>query len=208
MGEQRGAAIPLTGQVRWYEIITPKVGKPVDCVIVGATWFGQWTHWEGTGRTGQGVTLPCTNTEHCHRCKAGMPNKWYGYVPVILNQTRLEKILCLSFGAASQLQEFTSRPNGLRGGHFLFTRCPKITKSGDRLPNGKVEVACVEWVPESKLKPEFAVESSLSRLWGINEEFLLDSGARRNEPKGGGHKASRPYLPPPDYAGGVMIPVE
>jgi len=207
MGDFEGAPLPARPECRWYDVVSPTHLQPIDCVVLGGRFFGCWTHWIHTGPLKKGITMPCSMDEHCVMCKEGRPNRWSGYLAVLTSKNKEEKILTLSEGAARQLLPFRGKYGTLRSLQFVFRRARIYDKQGKLKENARIEVDFVLHVQGSILPPEFSVQDSLSRLWGINAEHLKKMSGRPNVNIYGSGAMRRPRDADDDQGDGVMIPV-
>lgn len=202
-----GAELPPEPEARWYEVILPTPIAPFDGVLLGDRFFGAWLHWESLGPKLKGVSVPCTRDEHCVRCKAGLPSRWMGYIAALRSRDRKEAVLNLTEGAARQLLPFLTKYGTLRGLHCVFARRRVLNADRTVKVNAPVDVKLIARIAEERLPAEFPIHDSLSRLWGINSDFLKRRGQREDHRLTGLHydRAVRFDNPPEDP--GCMIPV-
>lgn len=159
-----GAPLPPRGQLRWFKIISPTKGRPLSAIIYGDTFTAKWTHYVPP-------TLPCTETPDCHWCKGGIGSRLNGYIAAGEYHTGQPRVLGLTYGACCQFTELLQKRGTLRG---LYVTLSRIYVS-DKAP---IKVTINKDTDGSKLMEPFDVIDSLSRMWGINAEYLR-RGCRR-----------------------------
>lgn len=159
-----GAPLPPHGQQRWWKIISPGQHRPLGVVLNGDTFFGQWTHYVPP-------TLPCSRRPECVYCKGGLGSRFSGYIPCVQRLDREQYVLGLTYGACKQLLGHLAERGTLRGIEVVLSRKHPA-------PNAPVVVKVQRTVIVSQLPAPFDVQDSLSRMWGVNREFLA-RGCRR-----------------------------
>lgn len=156
---------------RWVHIAIPKVGKPVQAVLVGEALVGVWTHWWSPDRTVQPHSIPCVlPRESCDLC--AMPRhqaRWTGYVAAW--QQRPIQRYCL---VQVTPHAVWSCPELVRP-HLGTLRGLAITLRRDgRCPNSAV-VAELSHSPiaAESLPDPIDVREALLRLWGYTSPLGL-----------------------------------
>lgn len=173
-----GAPMPRDGQERWWKVYSPVGYTPLRVVFLAPTFTGKWTHWNG-------AQLPCYETPDCRHCKDGLPIRWAAYIAAY-SLTHKEEIICaLTRAACGDLVPTLESGESLRGLTVELHR--KRPPEGKKpKPNDRVYCRIMERMAEEKCPKEFEIESSLNRLWGVNESFITTPGQKRADDK---HKA-------------------
>lgn len=167
-----GAPLPSYDQMRWYKPLSPKTTNGIVVTILGDTFLAKWTHYVPP-------TLPCTETEDCHWCKAGHGNRYNGYIACHYETTKQLHMLCLTYGACKQILPELKTRGTLRGLRVKLAR----KHNGEKAP---VLVQILDRLNPASVPPPFDVLDSLSKMWGINKAYLargcrkLDAGENPN----------------------------
>lgn len=173
MNEQNdGAQLPIRAGLRWFEVFSPTHAHPIDAVLLADRFFGQWTHYVDKR------VIPCPQNENCLFCRNGTAPRWTGYIAALRNKPRKEIVISLSEGAARQLLAMKNEHGRLRGLQCTFVRRQVTDKSGKLRVNAPVDVKLFAVVKGEGLPPAFDIHDSLSRLWGIHQEWLRRQSAR------------------------------
>lgn len=159
-----GAALPPPGQLRWFRIVSPTKGATLRAIILGDTFHGMWTHYAN-------ATVPCGNDADCHWCKSALAPRYNGYIPALAGSPGQKRVLALTYHGCCQFTKILKQRGTLRGLEVTLSR----KYLSDRAP----VLVRVEREIVAQLLPEsFNVIDSLSRMWGVNYEYIA-RGCRR-----------------------------
>lgn len=160
----RGASLPPERNDRWFPVVGPKGPQPLRVVLLDDL-LGVYVHYEGR-------SLPCYMTHDCPYCERGMPQKWYGYVACYAThpygaylKSAGRAVLAVSTGAARQLKAMYDEYGTLRG------LCVEIAKRFAHKVNSTYVVKKLGRGHDGDVCPAHEIQPSLSRMWGINENF-------------------------------------
>lgn len=156
----RGAMLPPKGSERTFPVIYPKVGAPLDLVILDERIYGVWVHWGCDEGETQPRTRICCREEGCTRC-GKQKERWQGYAGVLqmsspcqlaIAQITAEAALCL----LTHAQTFA----GIRGQRFIFER-------GGGRTNGPVRIKLSSLAAPRHPPEPIPLEPTLRLIYGV-----------------------------------------
>lgn len=158
---------PPDASERFIPILTPKVGLPVNALIVGSSALGTYVHWVPNERQhGSGRTVPHTTPDDtCPICvERNQRPRWHGYLAAW--QPRLFRyciIDCTVHCVQSCPDLSPASGLDLRGMSVLLKRVGTSNNSPVI-----AELDKRTW-PVDKIPADFDVYASLLRVWGLTD---------------------------------------
>lgn len=156
----RGASLPPPGEARSYDVFWPKLGTPLDVVILSERLYGVYLHWGRDNPQDSPRTHLCTAEEGCDRC-GKQALHWAGFAEALrLSSGQKVGILQVSVEAARSLYLHAQAFDGLRGLRVLLER-------GGGRANGPVRVTLSSLAAPRQLPPRFDLGHTLRTLYGV-----------------------------------------
>lgn len=118
--------------------------------------LGVWTHFMS------GRTLACLQGD-CPGCEANLPQRWEGYLGVLIAETRRHIILALTPGAAIGIADTAPDPHNLRGLVLIAERMGKRANARLRARVEELDLSQVKLPPIPDLK------AHLMHIWGLDQ---------------------------------------
>lgn len=117
-----GTPIPVTPTRQRWSVVSPRPGEDLECVVVGNTWLGLDCHWwQPPGCKGPRSTL-CLRPEACICLSDAVPDKWHGYLAIVLWRTALPAVLSLTQMGVDCIIDACPNVKSLRGQGLVLSR--------------------------------------------------------------------------------------
>lgn len=175
---KRGVGDPMPGgmDAPIVRVSYPRPGKPLEGVIVSATWVQIATHWDTSSGGRSARTVVCHHPEPCVHCEGNQPQKWHAYVGFQLFQFTIPMIVSLTKKGATSLARASGDPESFRGITLILKRTTDH-------PNSPIlaEPSPKRWL--QRLPDDFDLLPSLRAIYG---DEAIDAWERRNKRKDGG----------------------
>jgi len=148
------AGTPDPEQRTMYPIYTPKVGRDVMVVILGACLHGVFTHFY------ENQSRPCISpADACEGCIAGRNRRWKGFLAVWDRAKGRLALAEITQEAYLRCPAFESYKGALRGKTLRLVRAGTAN-------NARVTATIAMYAgPPGSLPPAFNVQSALERIW-------------------------------------------
>lgn len=155
---------------KWVPIVSPKVCKPVEGLILSSKLQGVWVHYVPQLEKSQ----PHTD-EDCPWCEQKLGKRWKGYLAIQLihavgnlsagNHALLE----LTADACRACPELKDRTDTLRG------KTVKVWRAGQKA-NSPVRAELTKLRVMGGMPPAFEIVPALYRVWGLVIDGEWDPG--------------------------------
>jgi len=157
--EGAGVPIPPPPKAERWSIVSPKVDEPLEVVVLGNTWLGIDCHWwTPPGKEYPRSTI-CLAPQACVCLSEIVPDKWHGYLAVLLWKTLRPGVLSLTQLGVDCIIDAAGDVKGLRGQSLvLYRQCPHKSSKISARVNPKV------W--RHNLPPSFDLLPSLVPVYG------------------------------------------